>query len=153
MIFFRVNGIPRPQPRPRATIRGAHAGVYDPGTANAWRNAVKLAAVAVLPDKPLDGPLSVDLEILLPRPKRLMRKKDPEGEVWATGKLNDVDNLAKAIMDALTNARVWEDDGQVVSLAVRKKYHAKECEPGALILIRPEVELRGWREPMSSRRM
>jgi Holliday junction resolvase RusA-like endonuclease len=34
----------------------------------------------------------------------------------------DNDNVAKSVMDALTEAGVWLDDNQVVELTVRKRY-------------------------------
>ena len=39
----------------------------------------------------------------------------PDGPLWRTVK-PDVDNVAKAVLDALVNARVIEDDTQVVAL-------------------------------------
>ena len=41
----------------------------------------------------------------------------------------DIDKLARAILDALTDARVWPDDGQVVTMHVEKRYG----EPGVEI--------------------
>ena len=119
-------------------MRGKHAGVYDPGTAGEWRKAVRQATEAIIYATadtyfPLSGPLYCELEVLLPRPERLMRKKDPEGALWAPNKRDDVDNLAKAILDAMTEAGAWEDDGQIVRLEVLKKWHAKGESPGAVI--------------------
>ncbi|WP_167507045.1 MULTISPECIES: RusA family crossover junction endodeoxyribonuclease [unclassified Mesorhizobium] len=43
---------------------------------------------------------------------------------WPRG---DVDNLAKAILDAMTAAGVWLDDAQVVELTCRKRYGDACC--------------------------
>ncbi|MGB9866734.1 MAG: RusA family crossover junction endodeoxyribonuclease [Bacillota bacterium] len=45
-------------------------------------------------------------------------------EIWAYcagGRVGDVDNLAKAILDGL-NGVVWYDDNQVVDLVVHRRY-------------------------------
>lgn len=63
----------------------------------------------------LDGPLSVQLEVVCTKPK--------------TSKLDlprqDVDNFAKSILDALTKAGAWLDDAQVARLTVEKRFAAK----------------------------
>jgi crossover junction endodeoxyribonuclease RusA len=131
---FRVHGIPKPQPRPRATIRGRHAGVYDPGTANEWRAAVAAAGSKHQPAGPLEGPLLVGMRFYLPRPKRLMRKCDPDTRLRHTAK-PDVDNLAKAVLDALTAAGWWADDSQVCSLTIEKWYTNKIGGPGCCVYV------------------
>ena len=137
-IRFTVRGIPKAQPRPRAVRRGAHAGVYDPGTSEAWKACVVLAAREHRPESPLEGPIRLSIDFLLPRPKSLMRKRDPDGELWHTG-TPDRDNLDKAALDALTADGWFRDDSQVCSGEVRKFYHAKGGVPGARICIE-EIE-------------
>lgn len=34
----------------------------------------------------------------------------------------DVDNLAKAVLDACTDAGVWHDDSQIIQLSITKTY-------------------------------
>lgn len=114
-------GIPKGQPRPRAFARNGKARVYDPGTAEAWKGAV---ALAVGPRAPVTGPVRVDLAFAMPRPKAHL---DSRGRIkdsapgYHTGK-PDADNLAKGCLDALTTMRVWQDDAQVASLRVTKRY-------------------------------
>lgn len=130
---FIAYGIPKGQPRPRAFSRGGHASVYDPGTAEGWKGSVALAAREFLPPEPLDEPLRVMLQFFMPRPARL------KGEASAphTGK-PDCDNLAKAVLDALTGISMWRDDSLVCSLDVEKRYCAKNHRPGAVISIYTE---------------
>lgn len=140
MTAFRVNGTPKPQPRPRAFARkigGKHvARVFEAGTAEAWKSDVVRDARPHRPEAPLEGPVSVAIDFLMPRPKRLMRKKDPDGRIPAPAK-PDRDNLEKAVLDALTTDGWWRDDAQVVAGEVRKLYHAKDEAPGAELVIQP----------------
>lgn len=141
VFFFAVRGLPKAQPRVKAYKRGAHAGVYDPGTAGEWKGLVVAAARACRPDQPLEGPLRVDIDFLFPRPKALMRKRDPDGELWHTGK-PDRDNLEKAVLDALGQDGWWRDDAQVCAGEPRKFYVGKSGVPGARISIE-ELDGRG----------
>lgn len=131
---FTPRGKPKGQPRGRATIRGRHAGIYDPGTADGWKSIVAFAGEPHRPSQPIEGPVSVAIDLLMPRPSRLMGKRHPDGEVWCTTK-PDIDNAEKAILDALTNAGWWRDDAQVVELSSSKAYHSKTGIPGARISI------------------
>jgi len=131
---FDVQGEPKGQPRPRAFSRGGHASVYDPGTAEGWKGAVALAAKPFLPPSPLDCPLRLTVAFFFPRPKRLMRAKDPEGALPHTAR-PDLDNAIKAIMDCLTQIGMWHDDALVYSTVVEKYYCAKGQRPGAVIQV------------------
>lgn len=134
MISFTAYGVPKGQPRARATIRGKHAGVYDPGTADGWKAIVVAAGRTHRPDAPLDGPIFVSINLFFPRPKRLMRKCDPDEAIWMTSK-PDRDNCDKAILDALTQDGWWHDDAQVCDGFVRKFYVPKNGRPCAVICI------------------
>lgn len=139
--LFDVRGIPKGQPRPRATIRGKHAGVYDPGTASTWKHAIILEARPLRPRVPIAVPVRVAVEFRMPRPKRL-----PVGVVWCKAR-PDVDNLAKALLDALADDGWFADDALVVELSVRKVYHRKDGVPGASVEIaeasQPDNQQRG----------
>ena len=141
-IRFWVPGIPKPQPRPRAfamRVKGtgkSSARVYNPGTAEAWKNDIAIAARDHIPAEPLTGPIFCAIGFYLPRPKRLMRKKDPQHTLYHYRK-PDRDNLDKAVLDALTHLGFWHDDAQVCEGGARKLYHTKTGRPGAYITIRP----------------
>lgn len=131
---FEVDGVPKAQPRAKATRRGSHAAVYDPGTADGWKALVAHASIEHRPRQPLAGPVSVAIDLYFPRPKRLLRRCDPDGLVRHVAK-PDRDNCEKAILDALTNAGWWCDDAQVCAGQVRKWYHRRDGRPGAQIVI------------------
>lgn len=128
---FTVRGVPKAQPRPKAYRRGDRAGVYDPGTADGWKDAIALAGARLA--TVIEGPIRVLLVFNLPRPKRLMRKKDPIGCVAHTSK-PDADNLAKAVLDAMTDCGWWQDE-QITDLRVVKRYHGKGGWPGATVVV------------------
>jgi len=124
-LTFRVDGTPKAQPRPRATIRGRHAGMYDPGTADEWKRLVSAAFLAApgAPDK-IDCAVHVIIDWLFPRPKSHYgagRRLKLSAPAYHTQK-PDVDNLEKAVLDALTDAGAWHDDAQVVRVEKGKRW-------------------------------
>ena len=128
-ISFRVYGDPKPQLRPRAFVRqtadGPVARVYTPGTAEEWKSLVAGAAMPHLPPDPINSPIDLQLAFYFERPQRLQRKRDPEGRIPSVGPRNDCDNIAKAVMDCLTQVRLWVDDGLVWRLVVTKQWVEK----------------------------
>lgn len=135
---FRANGIPKGQPRPRAFSRGGRAAVYDPGTAEGWKGDVARAC-AVLEGVRIHQPLSVTLTFFMPRPKSHYRTNGALKEsspVYMHDKKPDADNLAKAVLDALTNIGAWLDDDQVCELTIRKYWEQPGTHgPGCAIRI------------------
>jgi crossover junction endodeoxyribonuclease RusA len=133
-IEFFTQGTPKGQPRPKAFSRGGHAGVYDPGTANEWKLLIRHEAQKNAPESKFSGPVRVTIHFYLPRPKAHFLKSGLRGDapVWVEKK-PDADNLAKAVMDALTDlGSYWADDSQVTQLHVTKRYAST---PGALLII------------------
>ena len=118
----RVVGEPKAQPRARAvSIRGA-VRMYNPATATDWKNNIKGQCLAIK-GLEIEQAISLELDFYLPRPKSHYLKsgrlcgKAPAG--WHQQK-PDADNLAKSVMDAISELRAWGDDDQVVELTVRK---------------------------------
>lgn len=129
-----VAGTPKPQPRPRRA--GNRKGVYTPDTAKDWKMAILAAMVGQ--NHMVDGPVRCKLTFLMPRPKRLYRKKDDMFEIPHTTK-PDIDNLMKAVYDAMTQAGVWKDDSVVYMSESRKCYHAKDGQPGVWIEVESDA--------------
>jgi Holliday junction resolvase RusA-like endonuclease len=69
------------------------------------------------------GPVVLKVEAVADRPKRLYRKKDPEGRIWRET-IPDGDNVLKTVGDALDKS-VLGNDKQVVSWSIRGCYAAK----------------------------
>ena len=128
-LYVWVAGVPKAQPRVKPCVRGRHAGVYTPDTADGWKAEVRRAALAnCSTPEPLRGPLSVQLTFLMPRPK------SRKGDVWHATK-PDGDNLTKAVLDALTDAGIWGDDAQVARQLVQKLYATGTNDAGCAIII------------------
>lgn len=147
ILEFTVWGTPVAQPRIKARAfknkEGKHiAAVYEPGgKARQFKSDVRLAYEQILTTQfgPLPtGPIRLDARFFFPRPKRLMRKADPEGPILHTSK-PDRDNVEKAIMDAL-NTVAWIDDRQICCGEIQKFYHEKHGRPRTEIRIE-EVEV------------
>jgi Holliday junction resolvase RusA-like endonuclease len=136
-IRIRAYGTPKGQPRVKAYVRGRHAGVYTPDTANAWKMEVR-EAVLREPERPTTtGPVSVELAFWMPRPKGHLRKDGtlkpsaPEHHAQKP----DIDNLAKAVLDVLTDLQVWADDAQVHSLEITRSWADEGWPSGCSIAL------------------
>lgn len=150
VVSTTVHTIPVPQPRQRhgriKTAGGTDISVnFTPRNHPVQQFKVDVRE-AVLKELPtffglLTGPLALECKFYLPRPKRLMRRRDPDGPIWHTGK-PDLDNLYKAVMDAL-KGQVWHDDNQVATFGPdHGKWYAERAG-------RPRVELKIWQLPDS----
>ena len=82
----------------------------------------------------MEGPLSLSVVFVLPRPSRLRWKTRPMPRQWHQSK-PDADNLLKAVKDAL-NGLLWRDDSQIVLLRVSKWYASGEEQPGVELAVR-----------------
>jgi len=108
-----VSGVPKAQPRPRMTAKG-HA--YNPGSADAWKDAVCAEFLSCRLGEATAGPVRLRVRFYLPASKGA---KKAEGEKPHTRK-PDLDNLLKALMDAMSMAGVWDDDSQVYETTASK---------------------------------
>lgn len=154
-ICFTVAG--EPVGRPRALVgaffnkkkgkwqgRAYHPKNIDPNSTKksdiAWRKAIQfeqdvnVALLGKVPPEPWDGAVRVSIDIFVKRPKWLQKKSSPKGLVLCLAK-PDRDNADKAVLDAMTIARVWLDDKQVCAGGhVRKFYAEMGAGPGVVVL-------------------
>jgi Holliday junction resolvase RusA-like endonuclease len=142
MHVFRVEGLPKPQPRAKATTIAGKPRIYTPSTAKAWRSAVCRAAhearIECLP-----GAVGFYIDFLIPRPKSHYRAVRRNGELgplrpnapdFPPAQAGDIDNLVKSTWDALKGV-AWIDDGQVIASAQTKRYVDHGHPGGAAITI------------------
>lgn len=122
---FCLNVEAKGKPRPRFTKAGfaympkAYEG-YEESIADAYRKAG---------GRLREGPVNVEItyrrRLPASRPKKVTREPD-------LGK-PDVDNVAKAVLDAL-NGVAYVDDAQVVELRIRKQRRRRE-EPELFVVV------------------
>ncbi len=136
-VIFTIPLAPVAKGRPKMTVVGGHARAYTPKKTRSFEASVAMVAAAYVKER-YTGPLRVDILAVLPRPKRLMRKKDSEGLVWAP-KRPDADNIRKAVLDGLSTC--YDDDAQVVAGQTFKVYAEKTGKSRTIVAITPlEVE-------------
>lgn len=136
MEHFTILGPPRSKGRPRF----ANGRTFTDRKTVAYESLVAMSAREALGDLLLEGPVSVDLLIVLPRPKRLMRKRDPDGFMWAPVR-PDADNVRKAVLDGMSAH--WRDDKQVCAGGTRKVYAERTGQPRVEVTIRELGEYDG----------
>jgi len=120
-IAFSVPGDPVPQPRVRVSTVGGFGRAYVPKShaVHPYRQAVALAAKAA-GCEPHSESVNVVIDLVFGRPKSHLRKSGLR-EGAPTLPRCDLDNCAKAVLDAL-NGVAWVDDTQVARLVVEKSY-------------------------------
>ena len=126
-ITFVVPGEPQGQGRPRFSTRGGYARAYDTDRSRDYKVRIKTAAIDQMlrqgDIEPMTGPLLISImatEGVGKSKTKAFRVAALCGNVRPTKK-PDIDNIVKAVMDAL-NGTVYEDDRQVVSLQAWKVY-------------------------------
>jgi len=109
-----------PQPRPRVTTQGGFARAYVPKShaVHAYRLAIAAAALSAGVCETRD-PLNVVIDAVFARPKSHMRKNGVRDDAPRLPR-PDVDNIAKAVLDALQD--VIGDDTCVARLVIEKAY-------------------------------
>lgn len=102
-----------------------------------WRTDVEIAARLTLGWgwQPLIGPIACSIAFGLSRPPSHPKR----ARTWPTGRM-DIEKLVRAVHDALTEAKVWRDDGQVIAeWTIKEWWH---LVPG---LERPGAAVSLWR--------
>jgi len=124
IVHFRVDINPVAKGRPRYAKRGNFVSTYTPTKTRVYEEIIKDHAVLAMgSSEPLESPVKVNLEFGMPIPKSTPKKLLEgylNGSVKHTKK-PDVDNLVKAILDAM-NEVVYLDDNQITRLTMCKKY-------------------------------
>lgn len=147
-VEFEVRGLPVPQGSARAFVAGKRAIIATEGNRTrsplgAWRTAIAQAAAEAMAGAPWDGPVSVYLSFrpasrpaahyLPANARRPIRELRLDAPFHHAGK-PDADKLARSALDALTGV-VFEDDRQVASLDVLKRWPAEGEGPGVTIRV------------------
>jgi Holliday junction resolvase RusA-like endonuclease len=131
-IRIEIRLAPFGKARPRANIRwtgtiGGHrvvratpfagakpfAHIHSSTRSQAWEQAFRERARAQCPRSKIAEATRVDILAVSPRPRRLSRRADPAGLIWAPLSRFDRDNIEKAVLDALSE--FWVRDAVVVA--------------------------------------
>lgn len=128
-----VPGKPAPQGSKRHVGRGIL--VESSKACAPWRTTVAWHTAQVHTAAPLDGPLAVRLQFVMPRPAGLPKRKPTPPMT----KRPDTDKLARAILDALTGV-AWRDDSQITDLRGTKRYAELDEQPGVYIHLTADVK-------------
>lgn len=132
-VTFRVYGVPAPQGSMRAFVRpGMKRAILtsDNTQVKPWRALVSAAAAGVCPALafPRGVPVAIEGTFYVPRPASAPRR------VTHPTKKPDLDKLLRALGDALTGI-VWQDDSQVVRIAMQKDFATATEPPGVSLTV------------------
>jgi len=116
-------------PRGKGSVRVGRHGAYRDAATESYMLACILSLRAARTGPTITGPCAIDIVAYLRRPARLVpnpRARTPQAPARAfpAPVKPDADNIAKALLDALTQAGVISDDCRCVDLRVRKLYAA-----------------------------
>jgi len=112
-VVFEVSGDPVPKARARTVRKGGRTWSFTPKRVAAWERTIREEAAKHF-DEPMEGPVMISLVFHMARPRS--RRK----EVYVST-TPDLDNLEKAVLDAL-NGVAYEDDRFVVAKNAQKRY-------------------------------
>ena len=144
LLSFFVQGVPVAKGRPRfGKDKFGRPRTFTPQETVDWENEVgwkareqiNLASTGSGPSLklPFEKRVMSELTFYMPKPKSY-----PKSMVDMTKK-PDLDNLSKAVLDALSKARIIKDDNIVTDEVNRKRYAEVEGVPTGV-----HIELTGW---------
>jgi len=139
MVHFEIEITPVAKGRPRYARRGNFVQTYTPTKTREYEDVIREnAKMAMGMSDPLETPLNVLLMFGMPIPSSTPKKALQgylDGSVKHIKK-PDLDNLAKAVLDAM-NGVVYLDDNQICRLTIEKNY---DTVPKISISVREEVD-------------
>jgi len=135
---FVLYGTPVPQPRPRISTRGGFAKQYTPSDHPIVEYRKGIAAMAKHAiGKRLAGRNRVRIEVwaVFQRPRSHLNSKGLPREKAPATPRPDVDNVLKAVMDAITTSGAWEDDVVSCDGRCRKRYVGAAIESHTVVIV------------------
>ena len=131
ILVLNIIGKPAPKGSKTVTIRGNKPIMFETSkNQKKFENNIITQTLEQLPKtwetilKPQS--VSVSITFLLAKPKT--RRTHPTVPP-------DIDKLTRNTLDALTKAKIWQDDAQVTIINARKRYITPRETPGAKIKI------------------
>ena len=140
MVSFTILGTPHAKTRPRfARLPSGSVRTYTEKTTTTYERRVALLCRSQTRGRklaPVGTPVRVDILAIYPRPKRLNRSRDPDGQIQKCNRAGgDLDNHIKAILDGLNGSGIWEDDGQVAIIRAEAVIAGKTEQPRSCVSI------------------
>lgn len=137
MFELTVYGAPGPQGSKKHVGNGVM--IESSKKVKPWRKAIVEAVMEQYPNfETLEGPLTATIVFTMPKPKSAPKRKITYPE-----KRPDVDKLLRSTFDGLTQAKVWGDDSQPVTVLTGKRYPNEGeyalSKPGVYIFISRKV--------------
>lgn len=127
-VVVEIPGEPHAQGRPRATVIGGHARVYERPEDRNWKATAQQHMLDACDGEPLEGPIRLLVVAVFTCPLSAFRKRNPAQRRYHT-KRPDGDNVLKAIKDAATGV-LWLDDSQVADARIIKIVGEQGERPG-----------------------
>ena len=120
------------KPMAKQSFRTTRSGqkYLDPSVIK-YRKAIRNMAIAQMRNQKaekIEGAVNMNIVYAFRRPQSLSKKERNEidgGKTVPKTTKPDIDNLTKAILDAL-NGIVWKDDAQVTQINIQKIWSAKD---------------------------
>lgn len=120
------------KPMAKQSFRTTRSGqkYLDPSVIK-YRKAIRNMAIAQMRNQKaekIEGAVNMNIVYAFRRPQSLSKKERSEidgGKTVPKTTKPDIDNLTKAILDAL-NGIVWKDDAQVTQINVQKIWSSKD---------------------------
>jgi crossover junction endodeoxyribonuclease RusA len=141
-IQFFVPGHAYPQ---GSMVQSKHGGIHHSGGLPhaEWRRKVTAYAMEAKGQPSISGPMGIALSFYLKRPKNHYRTGKnahllTDAAPARPSSSPDLDKLIRSILDSLTDAQVWLDDGQVVFISATKWWDGDRPE-GVEITVGPIV--------------
>lgn len=125
---FTYYGTVRGQGRPRTRLMGKTAIIYKADVDREYERMIQWAYEMVHgAEEPIQGPFVLNVKAVIEPPKSAPEKKKAKmlaGYIRPTVK-PDIDNITKAVLDAL-NGVAFADDKNCVAISAAKFYGAEE---------------------------
>lgn len=120
-------------PKPQGSKKVIHGRLIEASgqALKVWRRQIADACEPYLTENIHLGPVRLEVDFFLPRPKSIPKSQRPSPIVPP-----DLDKLLRAVGDAIgQSGLIWGDDSQIVEILATKQY-ADNRQPGAVIVIK-----------------
>ena len=135
LLTLTAKGVPIPQGSKKAFVVAGRARMIDDNAEalKPWRKTVEKAAQGAMVANNFQGPVAGAVAVAV-----LFQIERPTSVKRALPHVRpDLDKYQRAVLDALTTAGVWKDDGQVTTISARKVYGST---PGARVSVYRDEE-------------